>query len=487
MMYYLQFLFLATFFATRVTGSCSNGEAEVNCFAQPCAVTQCNETYVTCEDNYCGGCNAIFTNAAGDQVCNGTSSAGQQETSGCTSDDECGESEFCSAWECRAFGSCATLLDCLNPANAFLKVQCVGQTYCSENGECGVSCTDSLCPNGDQVYCYVQPCAVTQCDEPYVTCLDNYCGGCNAIFIDAAGNQVCDGSSGGEQQEDSASACSSDGDCDESTEFCSAGECRPYASCGSLLDCLNPDNIFKVPTDCAGYMSCDEEDGCDLVCSNRSCPHHDEVNCLAQPCSVTTCDEPYEHCVDYYCGGCRALFINAAGEEVCEGALFSPKCVNYETVETDLLAARALWADPACYDFTVQRLGMMPEDETRPFNMTVRNRTVVENGGGSTNETINSLLYMIEKHCIAGCSEGSSGAAHKCEIEYAPDGFPISIFIDYEEMIADEEYSLLVSNLAVIEDCGPTTIEAANSDTSSSISLLHSAVIVVPLILAYFH
>jgi hypothetical protein len=93
----------------------------------------------------------------------------------------------------------------------------------------------------------------------------------------------------------------------------------------------------------------------------------------------------------------------------------------------------------------------MPEDETRQFNIIVRNRVVVENGGGRTSETINSLLAMIEERCLAGCPEESSGAVHRCDIEYAPDGSPISIFIDYEEMVADEEYSLLVSNLEIIE------------------------------------
>jgi hypothetical protein len=191
-MHSLRFLFVATFFVASVAGSfCPNGD-EVNCYAQPCDVTQCNEPYVTCVDNYCGGCHAVFTDAAGNQVCDGSSSVERKVTSAsaCTSDDECGDSQFCSAGACRTFGSCGSLLDCLNPSNIYLTVKCFGYLKCNFQ-QCGLVCGLSSCPNNDQIECDAPCAAVTKCDEPYEHCVDDYCGRCSAILINAAGEEVC--------------------------------------------------------------------------------------------------------------------------------------------------------------------------------------------------------------------------------------------------------------------------------------------------------
>ena len=52
------------------------------------------------------------------------------------------------------------------------------------------------CPEGvEEFVCLTAPCTVNTCTaHPDATCRDNYCGGCNAEFYDANGNQVnCDG------------------------------------------------------------------------------------------------------------------------------------------------------------------------------------------------------------------------------------------------------------------------------------------------------
>ena len=46
-------------------------------------------------------------------------------------------------------------------------------------------------PDGDEVPCAEEPCNVTKCDEDFVSCVDYKCGGCNAIFFNATGHQVC--------------------------------------------------------------------------------------------------------------------------------------------------------------------------------------------------------------------------------------------------------------------------------------------------------
>jgi hypothetical protein len=69
--------------------------------------------------------------------------------------------------------------------------------YCNvAKNQCTV--IDAVCPNPPgSVECFADPCTVTrQCEEAAsaiqpVTCIDNYCGGCNAIFIDANRTQIC--------------------------------------------------------------------------------------------------------------------------------------------------------------------------------------------------------------------------------------------------------------------------------------------------------
>jgi len=59
--------------------ACPPDQPEVQCFADPCSITTC-EAYpdANCTANYCGGCNAIFTDENGQVLdCSGTSSSHQ--------------------------------------------------------------------------------------------------------------------------------------------------------------------------------------------------------------------------------------------------------------------------------------------------------------------------------------------------------------------------------------------------------------------------
>ncbi|MCU0662237.1 MAG: hypothetical protein MUC50_07915 [Myxococcota bacterium] len=50
---------------------------------------------------------------------------------------------------------------------------------------CGDSCA---CTDGSQpVNCFADPCSVSTCGDPEATCTSNYCGGCNAEWLDARG------------------------------------------------------------------------------------------------------------------------------------------------------------------------------------------------------------------------------------------------------------------------------------------------------------
>ena len=110
----------------------------------------------------------------------------------CNSDNDCLDGEYCSSNECREFGTCKTRLDCLNPSNLYPINVCVGPLDCDEaTGTCKRKCTGSFCPNGDEVECDELLCSVAPCDEDYVLCIDDNCGVCSAIFLNAAGSQVC--------------------------------------------------------------------------------------------------------------------------------------------------------------------------------------------------------------------------------------------------------------------------------------------------------
>jgi len=288
-------------------GQCPDGRF-VKCPADPCSLTKCDEPYTTCKNDYCGGCKAIFLNDVGDQVCTSASDQGIK----CSSDSDCDqENEFCSGGECRAHGTCSTIRDCQNPANRYSLVKCMGYLTCTK-GLCGLECSGTPCSDGDQVNCASQPCKVTACDEPYESCVDNYCGGCNAIFFNARGENVC-------SSQDTVTndvSCKTNEDCADS-QFCSGGICRAHGSCANLLDCQNPSNKFDVQQ-CTGFLSC-EQGTCNKQCSNSTCPGTQKVmNCLETPCDVLKCDEPHEYCINDYCGGCKALFISASGDPVCK-------------------------------------------------------------------------------------------------------------------------------------------------------------------------
>lgn len=125
----------------------------------------------------------------------------------------------------------------------------------------------------------------------------------------------------------SAELCTADADChgdnnnnNNNYYYCSQGVCREFGTCASRLDCLNPSNEFWA-VECVGVMDCSSSTSggrCRVTCGgNHFCPKGDDVQCAVSPCSVTECNEPYEYCVDTYCGSCNALFINATGHEVC--------------------------------------------------------------------------------------------------------------------------------------------------------------------------
>ncbi len=100
-------------------GECPPDVPIVRCIADPCVVSSCpNIPNVKCESNYCGGCNAVFYDAEGNDV-----------TAGCVD---------------------------------------------------GPTCDDGSA----LVLCFTNPCDVSRCPSfPDAVCQANYCGGCNAWYF----------------------------------------------------------------------------------------------------------------------------------------------------------------------------------------------------------------------------------------------------------------------------------------------------------------
>lgn len=202
---------------------------------------------------------------------------------------------------------------------------------------CGDSCA---CADGSQpVQCFASPCAVTPACAEAASCVDNYCGGCNAEFYDAQGNAAC-----------LPAACDSDSDC-PAGEWCrqappdrrpleSSGggasslprECVPFASagqscggfrpawtferCAPPLICDTPDFIADAPgvcrQPCSGDADCPSEQYCasDGVCDlDGSCEQNPD-------CELPGNDYLHIDCVGH--GECPD-FQNACSW-VCDGA-----------------------------------------------------------------------------------------------------------------------------------------------------------------------
>lgn len=356
--------------------SCSNGMCEhrccegvVNCFAQPCAVTECDIHNTRCVDNYCEACGAIFFDRGGRNVCTGgdptictpsdcqpppdevcpdgsfSNATGNcvyeplqgacvAEVTGCpscTMESDCPEEQFCSNGYCRLATTCAEDHDCYNSNNDLGPIiQCVAERKCEGEGVCGISC----CVNQTST-CFEDPCSAP-CDQEWTECYQESCSSCNPIFIDASGNRVC--------QKD--------------PEECTPNDCGPPPP-GAPLECpdgsiggisgnciYNPDTqscefeIIECPM-CTMDADCLEMEFCSEgfcrtqgTCGSRGdCynPSNDlgatiacifETECLGGTCSITCCTEscdfspcdatecPDLMCVDDTCGDrCEAIYF----------------------------------------------------------------------------------------------------------------------------------------------------------------------------------
>jgi hypothetical protein len=150
------------------------------------------ENFTSCVGYSCGDCQSFVFDQAGHAIF-------QEEprnaaATACESSSDCASSQYCQQGLCAEAGQCITDADCYNPENQYAVVLCIGPLVCSADGQCGRSCADNFCPpDKPPVECMVSPCDVlpSSCSEEVSSCVDYYCGGCDFLAFDKAGNQLC--------------------------------------------------------------------------------------------------------------------------------------------------------------------------------------------------------------------------------------------------------------------------------------------------------
>ncbi|XP_038074617.1 balbiani ring protein 3-like isoform X2 [Patiria miniata] len=139
-----------------------------------------------------------------------------------------------------------------------------------------------------------------------------------------------------------AEMCSGDSDCEGMQMCCSNGcghscqepvpEMHPCPPDQPFMNCTY-DDVCSSPCDALPSARClvDHCGGCrpvhiTSIGSRINCttgqvvqcpPGHEMVNCLLNPCDSAECPaDPMARCLSVYCGGCKAVFVNAQGEHI---------------------------------------------------------------------------------------------------------------------------------------------------------------------------
>ncbi len=143
--------------------------------------------------------------------------------------------------------------------------------------------------------------------------------------------------------------------------------------------------------------------------------------------------------------GGQATQPGSSGPSPCGSAPSGPAA--------QLAANRAKWQrqGPESYSYTLQRGGFVAPDARRPVEVTVQGGTVTGARFADSGEPLPESLSFnaLSVDDLFGLiDEAIKGGAARVDVRYdAISGFPREVYIDYDEMIADEELSLTANNL----------------------------------------
>lgn len=111
----------------------------------------------------------------------------------------------------------------------------------------------------------------------------------------------------------------------------------------------------------------------------------------------------------------------------------------------ELAQARALWAAKGLrsYRFTLQRVAFTLPEYAQPVTITVRDGVAVDAPEHlKAYDTVEKLYNTIQ-----AAQEAKVAAL---TTEFNPDGSPRSIVVDVDTRLADDEYSLIITNLEAL-------------------------------------
>jgi hypothetical protein len=130
---------------------------------------------------------------------------------------------------------------------------------------------------------------------------------------------------------------------------------------------------------------------------------------------------------------CLGVFVLLAG---CGGN------VAQTTQEKELQRARTSWAakNLRSYKFTVRKVCFCPEEYTRPVTITVRD-------GVATDSPDHLRAYDTVEKLLGTLETALASKADQVDMSFTGDGWPSSFYIDQSRAIADEEYSIAVTDL----------------------------------------
>jgi len=99
------------------------------------------------------------------------------------------------------------------------------------------------------------------------------------------------------------------------------------------------------------------------------------------------------------------------------------------------------------YTFSFQISCFCPSEFTLPKQVKVVNNTITHVNGVAYDKDTNWDIRTIDQ-LFDIIADAEKKDAHVLEVKYDPNkGYPTSIFIDYDEMIADEEVGYTLANI----------------------------------------
>ncbi|KAJ8020411.1 Neurogenic locus notch-like protein 1 [Holothuria leucospilota] len=258
-------------------GGCPDDQPPVQCLVNPCDTARCPSSLdATCRANFCGGCNAEFYDSDGNSV-----------------DCSCPANELAVTCE---LNPCDVATCPSNPNAECRSSACGGCTARFYNLVGGlVDCGGTACPQGEEVECPFDPCAVTSCPAyPNARCQANNCGICVAVFYD---------------EDDSIVNCNLEYDCTENGIVYSSGQsftdnCRQcFCLMGTVLcsddlipGCIVDENELTTPgvdpcdvNPCVNGGTCISGSGSQFGCRCPSGYAGQLCHISLDPCSSSPC------------------------------------------------------------------------------------------------------------------------------------------------------------------------------------------------------